>query len=89
MPARKTQDTTPQYYPDIAHAMPLFFEALDYYVQQLQFNSFITANQRMLRKYDSDLALEVGMYCQALQITCRFECGRIFLVQGYEKRLPW
>ena len=77
-----------KYSPFIAFNMPSFREALRYFVQQMRVTDFVRAHDRLHKKYGVTVAVEVEIFCQEMVITCRPTCGRLFLADGYEKRMP-
>jgi len=71
-----------------AFNMPQFKEAVRYFVRQMRITDFVSAHDRLEKKYEVNLAAEVEIFCQLSNITYRPSCGRIFLASGFEKRLP-
>lgn len=72
----------------LAFNMPDFHAALRYFVRQMRVTNFVRAHHNLVDKYGQDTAIEVELFCQLTNITCRPSCGRLFLADGYEKRLP-
>ena len=65
-----------------------FEEAVRYFVMQMRTNRFNIAHHALLKKYGSDMCIEVEQHCVRDMITRHSTCGRIVLVEGYERRLP-
>lgn len=71
-----------------AFNIPNFKEAVRYFVRQMRRGNFVHAHHDLVDRYGVDLAAEVEIFCQLTSITVRPSCGRLFLADGYEKRLP-
>ena len=77
-----------KYNTSYAFSTPNFREALRYFVKEMRRVHFVTAHDNLYKKYGTSTGTEVEMFCQLVSITCRPSCGRLFLAEGYEKRLP-
>lgn len=78
----------PRYNDIISINMPGFTDAVRYYVRRMRMTNFVSAYHDLRGKHGIDLAFEVGEYCLYHSITMRSNCGRLFLCEGYEKRVP-
>ncbi len=76
------------YDPQAALALKDFPEALRYFTRMMRVVDFVKAHDRLYDKYGKDLGTEVELYCTKALITTRQPCGRIFLADGYQKRMP-